>query len=228
VLAGPDLLATNTLAVTMTSSLSSLVETADLAVGYGVTDDLEINTLTPTYGLTLDPNGTAKGAFDVGVGVKLLRGALDGKLEVIARGVGGYDLSTSAARPIRLGVQVQYNATPKLAIVSHDIGLGNAGIAIGVDGMSKPIFVTLPVGVAFQATQELWIEADTALVPSVKINSDASNAFISDVTPVFATGIYNTLGGRLDVLGYVGFNDAQHAGDTILFGAGARYYIGKL
>jgi hypothetical protein len=45
---------------------------------------------------------------------------------------------------------------------------------------------------------------------------------------VFVTGIYNTLGGRLDVLGYVGFSDAQHAGGTVVFGAGARYYAGKL
>jgi hypothetical protein len=228
VMAGPDVLATNTLAVTMTGSSSSLAETADFAIGYGVTDDLEINTLTPTYGFTLRPEGSAKGVIDTGAGFKALRGALDGKLELIARAVGGYDLGAAMARPLRLGVQAQYNATPKLAIVSHDIGLGNAGISIGIGGMRKPSFLTLPVGVAVQATPELWIEADTALVASIEINSDASNTFISDVTPVFVTGIYNTLGGRLDVLGYVGFNDAQHAADTVLFGAGARYYVGKL
>jgi hypothetical protein len=226
-LVGSDVLATNTLAVTMTSSSSSLVQTAALAVGYGVTDALEINTLTPTYGLTLDPNGTAKGALDVGAGLKLLRGALGGKLEVIARAIAGYDFNGSAVRPIRLGAHLQYNVTPRFAILSHDVGVGNAGIAIGVDGASKPIFLTLPIGIAVQATPALWIEADTALVPSAKINSDATNAFISDVTPLFVTGIYNTLDGRLDVLGYLGFNDAQHADDTIFFGAGARYYVGR-
>lgn len=227
-LAGPDVVAANTVAVTMTGSSSSLVETAYLAVGYGVTDELEINTLTPTYGLTLDPNGTAKGAFDAGVGFKLLRGALGGKLEVIARAVAGYDLNASAARPVRVGFQAQYNVTSRIAILSHDIGVGNAGLNLGVDGMTKPIFLTFPVGVAVQAAPALWVEVDTAVVTSLKINDDASNTFITDVTPVFVTGIYNTLDGRLDVLGYLGFNDAQHASDTIFFGAGARYYVGKL
>ncbi|CAN5178451.1 hypothetical protein BH11MYX1_BH11MYX1_04440 [soil metagenome] len=209
----------------------------DLALGYGVTDDLEISTLTATYGFRASPRGTLKGNLDVGIGYKLLRGALDGKLEVVARAIVGYDIDGESFRPLRIGVQAEYNATPKFAILSHDTGAlpvgGNAGIVIGLDnpaGMStaaKPVYLTLPIGVAYQATPELWIEADTVLASSIKI-SNAPNQSIADVTPAFLTGIYNTMEGHLDLFGYAGFYDLQHASDSYSFGVGFRYYPGKL
>ena len=199
----------------------------DAAVGYGVTDDFEINTLTPTYAIRTSPDGSAKGPLDLGIGYKLLRGAIDGKLEVIARAVIGYDLDASAVRPLRLGVQVQHNLTPKLAIISHDLGTGNAGISIALDGTVKPVYLTLPVGIGFQATPVLWIEADTLLFPSIKISSSATTT-IADVTPLFLTGIYNAMAGHLDLLGYVGFGDLQHAGDSFSLGVGFRYYPGRV
>lgn len=206
---------------------SSFATSLALTAGYGVTDDLEINTIAPTYGFTVDPSSSGKGPLDLGVGYKLLRGAAGGKLEVIARVVGGYDTGASAARPLRLGVQAQYNATPKVAIVSHDLGLGNAGLAIGLSGDKKPVIATLPVGVAFQATPTLWVELDTALASSISI-SNASTLTIADLTPALATAVFNTLDGRLDVLGYLGAGDVQHAGDTLVLGVGARYYVGKI
>ncbi len=202
----------------------------DIALGYGVTDDFEINTLTPTYAFPATPDGSIKGPLDAGIGYKLLRGALDGKLEVIARAVIGYDIEAEYFRPLRIGLQAQYNATPKIAILSHDTGLGNAGIGIFVDGpagVDKPVYLTLPVGVAYQATPELWIEADTSIFSTINISNTTTNS-ISDVTPLAVTGIYNTLDGHLDLLGYFSFGDLQHAGDTISFGVGFRYYPGKV
>jgi hypothetical protein len=228
-MAGPDLLISKSITIDLTAGTTSSSTATGLALtaGYGITDELEIMTLTPTYAIGIDPSSDGKGPLDVGVGYKLLRGAAGGKLEVIARAVGGYDLAAEGARPLRVGVQVQYNATPKIAILSHDIGLGNAGVSIALAGDVKPVYLTIPVGVAYQALPNLWIEADTALASSIKI-SNGANAFINDITPVFATAIYNTLGGRLDVLGYVGAGDLQNAGDTLAFGLGARYYVGAL
>ena len=210
-----------------TTTVSSTGTLLDAAVGYGVTDDLELNTLTPTYTVYTSPKGTAKGPLDLGIGYKLLRGAMDGKLEVIARAVIGYQLELGGFRPLRLGVQVQYNVTPKVAIISHDLANGNAGISIALDGTPKLVYLTLPVGVAFQATPELWIEADTLLFQSIKI-SNSDTVSIADATPLLLTGIYNTMDGHLDLLGYAGFSDLQHAGDTFSFGVGFRYYPGKV
>jgi hypothetical protein len=226
-LVGADFLVSKLTATVGTTTVSSTATLLDAAVGFGVTDDFELNTLTPTYAVRTSPEGRAKGPLDLGIGYKLLRGAMDGKLEVIARAVIGYDLEASTVRPLRLGVQVQYNATPAVAILSHDLGTGNAGISIALDATPKPIYLTLPIGIGFQATPELWIEADTLLFQSIKI-SNAPNVSIADATPLLLTGILNTLDRHLDLLGYAGFYDLQHAGDSFSFGVGFRYYPGKV
>jgi hypothetical protein len=227
-LAGADVIAFNSITVDATTMMSSseLGVAGALAAGYGVTDELEINTIAPTYAFALK-EFEAKGALDVGVGFKLLRGALDGKLEVIARAVAGYDFKGEAARPIRIGIHAQYNATPKLCIVSHDLGLGNAGVSIAVDGDPKPVFATLPIGVGFQASSALYAEVNTAVLPILEISKTETQT-IADVTPATLTLVYNTLEGHLDLLGYAGFGDLQEAGDTYSFGAGARYYLGAV
>jgi hypothetical protein len=224
--AGFDVLGLSTVETTMMQTSSSLGWLASLAAGYGVTDSLEINAVTPNYTFALE-DFEIKGALDLGVGYKLLRGAAGGKLEVIARAVAGYDLNASLARPIRLGVHAQYNITPKIAVFTHDIGLGNAGLSIAVDGESKPIGLTLPVGVGIQALPELWIEADTAPISMLSI-SDGDTQLISDVTPLLATAVYNLMAGHLDALGYFGFTDLQQAADTVTFGVGVRYYAGTV
>jgi hypothetical protein len=227
--AGPDVTVSKSISVDPTTGMtsSSTANALALTAGYGITDALEINTLTPTYGLGIAPSSSGKGPIDVGVGYALLRGALGGKFEMIGRAVVGYDLGASALRPIRIGVHFQYNLTSRIGLISHDIGFGNLGLSVAVDGKVKPSYLTVPLGIAYQATPTLWIEADTALATSVKL-SDSANVSIRDVTPVFCTALFNTLGGRLDLLGYVGAADAQHAGDTFAVGVGARYYVGKI
>jgi hypothetical protein len=222
VIAGADVLATSTVSMMETS----VVWGATLALGYGINDDFEINAITPNYAFTLN-EFEIKGPLDLGIGYKLLRGAAGGKLEVIARALAGYDLNTETVRPIRVGVHAQYNVTPKFAVVSHDIGLGNAGLSIAVDGEPKPIGLTLPIGVGIQPTTELWVELNTALASNIKL-SEGENALISDITPLFATGVYNLMAGHLDAFGYLGFTDLQNAGDTYTFGVGLRYYAGNV
>src|SRR6185436_12572204 len=141
VLAGGDVIGLNTVVMSPAGSTTSMGWLADVALGYGVNDDLEINAITPNYTFTLK-DFEIKGPLDIGVGYKLLRGAAGGKLEMIARAISGYDLNASAVRPVRLGLHVQYNLTPTLAVFTHDIGLGNAGISIAVDGDPKPISLT--------------------------------------------------------------------------------------
>ncbi|MFT3696990.1 MAG: hypothetical protein QM831_27860 [Kofleriaceae bacterium] len=199
-----------------------------LAVGYGITDDLEINTVMPTYQIQLSPDGSAKGPLDLGLGYRVAHGAAGGRLKVAVRAVDGLQFGDSTTvRPLRIGAQVEFDVTPKFAVLSHDIGAGNFGVSVGLDGDVKPIFLTLPIGVAYQALPNLWVEADTAIANSIKLK-DASNVFISDQTPLDLTGVFTTLDGHLDVLGYVWFGDLQHAGDTWMIGAGIRYYVGRV
>lgn len=227
-LAGGDIIAFNRITVDMTNNTtrSSLGMSAAIALGYGVTDDLEVNTITPTYVFGVK-DFEIEGSFDVGIGYKLLRGAAGGKLELIARAVLGYNAQDEALRPLRVGVHAQYNVTPQICIVSHDIGVGNAGLSIALDGDPKPIFGTLPIGVGIQATPQIYLELDTSLLTTLEISS-STTVSIADLTPIAVTFVYTTMARHLDVLAYAGFGDVQNAGDTYNVGIGVRYYAGSV
>jgi hypothetical protein len=215
--------------------------------GYGVNDSLELNGF---YNFPLK-DFDIKGVFDLDVGYKLLRGSMDGALEVIGRARIGYDasaqgaspygLADKGASPLRLGVQVAYvpnPKNPKLVFLTPGqqvvIGLSEDG------GMAKPTYLQLPIQIGFQATPELYLQLDTTLL-QIKI-ADSANAFIgADTTPVALTATYNAIQ-ALDVIASVGLNLTPPSttdpvtmmsitpgvGDTLVFLLGARYYIGKL
>lgn len=206
----------------------------NLVGGYGISDDLE---LTGFYAFALK-DFEIKGSFDVDVGYKLLRGAAGGKLEVIGRGRIGYNVLGEAANPLRLGAQVQYNVTDKLAVISpgQQIVIGLAEDAAG----GHPTFLQLPVAVGYQATPELYLQLDTTLA-QIEI-TDSGNAFFgADTTPLAVTGIYNAIP-ALDVIASIGLNltppdtidpvtmmaTEGSVGDSLTFLIGARYYLGKL
>jgi hypothetical protein len=194
-------------------------------IGYGITDDLEIQ--VPYVFATRDFE--AKGSLNFDVGYKLLRGAADGKLEVIARARTGYNFLTKAANPLMVGVHVQYNLTDKLAVISGFPSTQQLSIALsdgGVMGAPKPIDLSLPVSVGYQATPLLYFQLDTKLARLDLSNS--SNAFIgADTTPVALTAVYNVLH-ALDVQASIGTDLSNSPGDAVSFLVGARYYAGQL
>ena len=195
---------------------------------YGIDDKLEAGL---GYTFALDP-AEIKGALDPWVGYAIVRGAVSGKLEIIARGTIGYNALTKTVNPLQLGVQVQYNVSSKLAIISNSLGATGGGgqLVIGVDaptGGTKPIKLVLPVAVGYQATPELYLQLDTVLA-SITIK-DSANAFIgADATPVSLSGVYNAIP-ALDLLAGISCDpNAASFGDSIAFGIGARYYVGTL
>jgi hypothetical protein len=206
----------------------------NLVGGYGISDDLEV---TGFYGFTLK-DFEIKGNLDVDVGYKLLRGAADGKLEVIGRGRLGYNIAGEAANPLRLGAQVQYNVTDKIALISP-----GQQIVVGLEegmGGGRPTFLQIPVAVGYQATPELYVQLDTTLA-QIEI-TDSGNAFFgADTTPLAVTGIYNAMP-ALDVIASIGLNltppdivdpmtmmrTSGSVGDSLTFLVGARYYVGQL
>lgn len=215
------------------TSTSSFFDPAGIRalVGYGITDDFELD--FAAYSFSSDDAG--KGRLAADLGYKLVRGAAGGKLEVIARANIGYDLAEDAAgdalgvTPLGLGAHVQYNVTPKIAIIS---GLpGAEQLTIGLKDV-HPIVLALPVGVGFQATPELFIEADTVLADLVLSDDDTgaeSTYIFSDSTPLQLTASYNAMP-ALDVYATLGLDvtppDGTDLGDTVFVGVGARYYVG--
>jgi hypothetical protein len=194
-------------------------------LGFGITDDLEIQ--IPYAFATKDFE--AKGSLNFDVGYKLLRGAMDGKLEVIARARTGYDFLNKSANPLMLGVHVQYNITDNFAVISGFPSTQQLSIALddgGVMGAPKPVTFNVPVSFGYQVHPLVYLQLDTKLA-QFKI-SDADNAFIfADTTPVALTVVYNVLH-AVDVQAAIGTDLSNDPGNTVAFLVGARYYAGKL
>src|SRR5690606_26487201 len=98
-------------------------------VGYGITDELDVQ--VPYTFATRELEG--RGSLGVDVGYAFLRGALDGKLEMVARVRGGYDTLGEAATPLMVGVHAQYTATPWLALISGAPGTQQLRISLAED-----------------------------------------------------------------------------------------------
>ena len=194
-------------------------------IGYGITDDLEIQ--VPYAFSTREFE--AKGSLNIDAGYKLLRGAMDGKLEVIARARTGYNFLAKAANPLMLGLHAQYNITDKLAVISGFPSTQQLSIALsdgGTMGAPRPIDFSLPLSFGYQATPLVYFQLDSKLA---RFNvSDSSNAFIfADTTPVALTAVYNVVN-ALDVQASIGTDLSNSPGDALSFLIGARYYAGKL
>jgi len=183
-------------------------------IGFGITDDLEIQ--IPYAFATKDFE--AKGSLNFDVGYKLLRGALDGKLEVIARARSGYNLLTESANPLMIGAHAQYNITDTFAVISGFAGTQQLSIALsdgGVMGGAKPVDVSVPISFGYQPAPLLYLQLDTKLA---RFNiSDSANAFVfADTTPVALTAVYNVVN-ALDVQASIATDLSNSPGDALSF-----------
>jgi hypothetical protein len=192
-------------------------------LGYGFTDDFEVQLpyLFATKEFEL------KGSLNVDLGYKLLRGAVDGKLEAIARVRGGYNMLTETANPLMLGVHVQYNITDTLAVISGTPGSQQLRISVDDGGtMTNPVDLSLPLSIGYQATGEVYLQLDTKLF-QIDLHDSANAVIGSDTTPMTLTVVYNVLP-ALDVQAAVGTDLSNAPGDNLSLLLGARYYAGKL
>jgi hypothetical protein len=194
-------------------------------VGFGITDDLEIQ--VPYAFSTREFE--AKGSLNFDLGYKVLRGAVDGKLEVIARARTGYNFLTKSANPLMVGLHAQYNITDNFAVISGFPSTQQLSIALsdgGTMGAPKPIDFSVPLSFGYQATPLLYFQLDTRLA---KFDiSDSANAFIfADTTPAALTAVYNVVN-AVDVQASIGTDLSNSPGDALSFLVGMRYYAGKL
>ena len=190
--------------------------------GYGITDKLEVQ--VPYAFAARDFE--VRGLVGADVGYAVVRGALDGKLEAVARVRAGYDTLALDAAPLSLGVHVQYNATPWLALISGVPGAQQLRIALAetADG-TRPIDLALPLGVGVQAADTIYFQADTRLA-QVDLHDSETMVLGKDTVPVSLTMVWNALP-ALDLQGAIG-TDLMEARDALTFLIGARYYAGEL
>lgn len=191
--------------------------------GYGITDKAEIQVGYAFATRELEPRGTV--AVDFGYAV--IRGALDGKLEAVARARAGYDVLGTVVPPLMFGLHVQYSLTPWLALISGTAGSQQLAISVADSADdTRPSYVQLPLGMGVQATDELYLQLDTKL-GRIGMN-DSEHALIGrDETPLAVTVVYNIMN-ALDVQASVGADVSSDVGDTLSLLVGARYYAGDL
>jgi len=206
---------------TTMTSVSSTAEFLALGADYGVSDKLDLGF---TYALNVhDDAGTfqdfPKGPLDLHGAFNLVH---KDKLSVTAGADFDINLDNTDDKSIHAGLSAKYMVAPKIAVYTgNPIPLGPAGqhLSIGL-GTNGPITFAVPVGVALQATPQLFAFVDTTLA-SFSI-SNSSNAFIfSDFIPVDVGALFRA-GKDLDV-GVTFQDDLKNAGDFYIFGITARY-----
>lgn len=184
--------------------------------GYGITDDIEIGFADYTFAT----NGAGDGRIAANIGVKVLRGAAGGKLEMIARVQGGYGIGDETLSPLDLGVHVQYSVNDKLVLITP-----GQQISIGLeDGHASAL--NLPVALGYQATPETYLQLDTSLA-HINLHNDATTAIFADTTPLAITAVYNAMP-ELDVFAQLGTDLSNDPDQNLTITIGARYYAGHL
>jgi hypothetical protein len=186
-------------------------------VGVGITDNLEVQVPYAFAARELE----MRGSLSVDVGYKLVRGAIDGKLEIIARARAGYSLLDDEAIPYSLGVHVQYNALPWLAVITGAPGTEQVRFA-----SPGTVDLSLPLAVGVQVSPVVYMQLDTKLAQIALHDSD--NMMLgADTTPVALTAVWNAWH-ALDVQAAIGTDLTTGPGDALWFLVGARYYAGDL
>lgn len=191
--------------------------------GYGITDKLEVQ--VPYAFATRDFE--ARGSVGVDVGYAIVRGAVGGKLEMIARVRSGYDTLTSDPLPLSLGVHVQYNITPTIALISGAPSTQQLRFALANSaGDTRPIDLSLPLGIGVQPAPTLYLQLDTRLA-QLSLHDSATVLIGRDVAPLSLTAVWNAIP-PLDLQAAVGTDLMNAPGDALTFLIGARYYAGQL
>ncbi|HUS33453.1 MAG TPA: hypothetical protein VMZ53_33355 [Kofleriaceae bacterium] len=192
-------------------------------VGYGITEKIDVQV---PYAFAVH-DLQARGSVAVDAGYAVVRGAFDGKLEVIERIRAGYDTLGTSSMPIQLGLHAQYNVTPWLAVISGTPGSQQLRISLADNAeMKKPVDISLPLGIGVQPTETLYLQLDAKLL-QVALSESDNLVFGRDIAPLALTVVYNVIT-ALDVQAAIATDFANGPADTLAFLVGARFYAGEL
>jgi hypothetical protein len=209
-------------------SVSSDAETSaglQIGAGYGVTEKI---TVGGTYGFTLS-DFEIKGPLTLYGNYNLTD---NGKLAVAAGAdleadLNGFDdMGESAVDlTIHAGLALRYKITPKFAVFSGNPyvpGPSGQHLSLGLTGNGSTFSV--PVGVSFQATPELYTYLNTTLATFLLSDAGGGSrvATVDDTLPFTVGGWFNV---NKNIDAGASFASDVHAfGDIMLVLVGARYY----
>ncbi len=223
----------------MGTSSSTNATQINLGGRYGINDKIEA--LASFNRIILSPSPTSggdrvKGQLTAGVGIGLAKGKLDAEVKVAV----GYDLLAKNA-PLLAGVDVRYHLGPKMWVGTP---VNRPGLVLFLKGTDitlptvppttvtiSPIFFNIPVAFAYQATPDLAIQANTALM-RLNLNDDAKGGPMGSTATFFGTDDFGgipldidaiyAISNKMDVIGNLNFGDLKHIGDNLGITAGVN------
>ena len=205
--------------------INKFVDTSEglvIGAGYGVNDKI---TVGGTYGFTLNE-------FEI-KGPLTLYGAYNitdnGKLSV----AGSVDIEVDPSGPdtafaIDAGLAVRYKVAPKFAVYTgnpYTPGPSGQHLHLGLSGDESKTFA-IPVGVAFQATPQLYLHADTTVAIISLSDPGMGSRVLSygDLIP-FGIGGWFNVNKNLDVGASFNTIDLPNVSDTWNIQIGGRYFL---
>lgn len=213
------------------NSSSSNATSINLGGRYGVTDKIEVLAAFNRIILSPSPGSggdRVKGSLIGGLGIGLAKGKFDAEVKAAIN----YDLLFKTA-VLFAGVDVRYHLGPKMWIGTPvnepGLVLTVKGIDVPVVGSIKPMFFTLPLAFAFQATPELALQVDTEIL-TIGLNDAGkpggkSVAFFSQDEfggiPLRLDGIY-AISNKMDGIVTLDLGDLKNAGDALGITAGVN------
>lgn len=174
---------------------------------FGANDKLEVGA---DYAFALK-EFEAKGDLNVHAAYSLLR---DEKLEVAADVGLGYNVLAEGIDPIGLGARVRFKINDKIAVYTPGQQL-RIGLA---DETGKGMALGIPVGVAFQATPQIYAHIDTSIA-NIALNDEAGDTIVfgADYIPL-QIGAYFSPSNTLDIGADLLFLDLKSEGDQFIAG----------
>jgi hypothetical protein len=214
---------------TMTESSSNTGLLLHFGGGYGINNDL---TVGAEYAFSLANPTSGDGPISLYGSYSLYN---KDKLSIGMTGTLVFDIasttdamtmmsSTSVDVALEIGAAVRYKLTPSLALFTGSpIAPGILGnqLSIGFNN-SGPIELAIPIGIAWQATPQIYAWADTELI-NIGISNSSTTLLFKDYIPL-ELGAFYTVGKNLDVGADLDFGDLKNGVDVLVFGIAARYY----
>ena len=182
---------------------------------YGLMDLLQLD-LAYSWALK-DAAGDfeAKGPLTVGASYVYYEA---GPMTGMAVAAVGYDFLAEGLSPLEVGSLLWYAFTDKMAL--YTVPTLNVFLE-EIDGLGNPIFLTVPIIFAIQATPNVYAEVGTE-VATIEIADSDSLFFGADYIPLEVVGFFSP-NNMLDIGAGVVWGDLKEESDSLTFLVLARY-----
>ena len=159
-------------------------EAATLAAGFGITNELEARA-----SILLGKGTNNGGDLTVNLAYKL---PASGALSMAVDAGIGYNFDSSNTDALTAGLDLQFKINNQLAVYTPGHQL-----AIALSGDPKPIVLSIPVGVRYQAANNIFAFLQTNIA-NISISNSSTAVLFADFIPITVGGFYS-LSNKLDV-----------------------------